>query len=318
MSDNVKVLLCGAGNMAKEYDRVLRGMEADYAVVGRGKERAKEFERETGTKVAAGGVAGYLGTVEAAAEFAIVAVNVLQLAEVAEQLLKSNVKNILLEKPAGINRTVLERIAALAEEKGSHVYVAYNRRYYASTEKALQIIREDGGVTSFSFEFTEWSHIAGKTSHPQEVKEQWFYCNSTHVCDLAFFLGGFPRELTSYVKGELDWHKKGCIYAGAGISEKGALFSYQANWAAPGRWAVEILTNRHRLYFKPMEELAVQELGSVTVKQVEIEDALDKKYKPGLYRQVEAFLKQIPDERRITIQEQLEHFDIYEQMELKR
>lgn len=106
MSDNVKVLLCGAGNMAKEYDRVLRGMEADYAVVGRGKERAKEFERETGTKVAAGGVAGYLGTVEAAAEFAIVAVNVLQLAEVAEQLLKSNVKNILLEKrPESIARS---------------------------------------------------------------------------------------------------------------------------------------------------------------------------------------------------------------------
>ena len=71
---------------------------------------------------------------------------------------------------------------------------------------------------------------------------------------------------------------------------KNALFSYHANWEAPGRWSVEILTPKHRLYFKPMETLQIQEIGSVAVNPVQIDDTLDKEFKPGLYLQVKSFL----------------------------
>ena len=80
------------------------------------------------------------------------------------------------------------------------------------------------------------------------------------------------------------------IFCGAGVSEKGALFSYQANWGAPGRWSVEILTNKHRLIFKPIERLQIQNIGSIDTKFVDIEDEIDAKFKPGLYRQVCDFL----------------------------
>lgn len=54
--------------------------------------------------------------------------------------------------------------------------------------------------------------------------------------------------MSSCIKGQLTWHKDGCIYTGAGIATSGALFSYQANWAAPGRWSVEIITDKHIIF----------------------------------------------------------------------
>jgi hypothetical protein len=39
-----------------------------------------------------------------------------------------------------------------------------------------------------------------------------------------------------------------------------------------------------------MESLQVQRIGSVAIEPVEIDDALDKSYKPGLYLQAKAFL----------------------------
>lgn len=316
MSDNVKVLVVGAGMMAKEYCKVLKALKYEPIVVGRGERNAADFEAEMDVSVLRGGIEENISKVNEIS-YAIVAVNIEQLAYTTKVLLNSDMKNILVEKPAGMDSQEIEEISTLAEEKAANVYVAYNRRFYASTQKALEIIREDGGVTSFNFEFTEWGHVIEKTEHPSEVKENWFLANSTHVADLAFFLGGFPKEMNSYVQGELDWHKCGSVYAGAGISDKGVLFSYQANWAAPGRWAVEILTNQHRLYFKPMEKLQIQERGSVAVNPVEIDEELDLLYKPGLYRQTKSFLKEINDGKKITIAEQLEHMWAYEKMENK-
>jgi hypothetical protein len=44
------------------------------------------------------------------------------------------------------------------------------------------------------------------------------------------------------------------VFAGAGVADNDALFSYHANWAAPGRWCVEILTNLAPFYFKTLGE----------------------------------------------------------------
>ena len=104
------------------------------------------------------------------------------------------VKNVLTEKPAGMNKVEIERICQVAEKNDARVYVAYNRRFYSSTAKAMEIICEDGGVKSFNFEFTEWSHVIAHLSTSPKVKNEWFLANSTHVVDLAFFFGGRTRR----------------------------------------------------------------------------------------------------------------------------
>ncbi|NDA64593.1 MAG: gfo/Idh/MocA family oxidoreductase, partial [Chitinophagia bacterium] len=58
------------------------------------------------------------------------------------------------------------------------------------------------------------------------------------------------------------------------------------------------------------EKLHIQKIGSVVIEEVEIYDSLDKLFKPGLYKQTEAFLH-MRHERFITIQDQLIMADFY-------
>lgn len=317
MSDNLNVLVVGAGYMGKEHTKVLLAQGITPTAVCRSQETAEKFKSEIGIAPLTGGIENALSKLEQKPTHAVVAVNVDQLALTTNALIKAGVKNILVEKPAALNKKELEDIVAATEEAQARVYVAYNRRFYASTDKALEIIEADGGVSSFNFEFTEWGYKIEGTSHPQIVKDEWLNANSSHVIDLAFFLGGEPEEMSSYIAGSLPWHKRAGQYAGAGKTKEGKLFSYQANWDAPGRWAVEILTREHRLYFKPMEKLAVQNRGSVAVEEVPINDELDTKYKPGLFNQMRAFVYGDKKERLLSIEGQLRHMEYFDKMEGK-
>lgn len=292
MSDNLKqkVLLVGAGQISVDYFNVLRNLDSDIVVVGRGEKSAKQFFDKTGFKAITGGLSKFLLMNNIVFSKAIVAVGVEELKNTTVQLINHSFNSILVEKPAGLTFQEIQDVASYSEEKNVDVFVAYNRRFYASVKKAQEIILDDGGVTSFNFEFTEWSHVIEKLVKAQGVKENWFLGNSTHVVDLAFYLGGKPKEISGYTIGGLDWHPKASVFTGAGITENGALFSYQANWESPGRWGVEILTKKHRLILRPLEKLQIQNIGSVNIEFVELDCELDKQYKPGLYLQTEYFI----------------------------
>jgi len=316
MSDNVKnsVLLVGAGGMAQEYAKVLYALELPLTVVGRGQRSADSFESARNIKVHQGGLSSFFQKNGSARfDHAIVAVGVDQLAAATLQLLDRGIRNILVEKPAGLNSGEVLTVAAGASRAGAHIAVAYNRRFYSSVLKAKELIAQDGGVTSFQFEFTEWPHVIEGLDVPVAVKHHWFLANSTHVVDMAFHMGGKPREITCFSSGGSGWHPAASIFSGAGVSTQGALFSYQANWGAPGRWGIEVLTNRRRFIFRPLEKLQVQKTGSVAVEFLDIDDALDRDYKPGLFRQVQAFVLGAKGNL-CSIQEQADMMDVYYKM----
>lgn len=285
-----RTVVIGSGAMAVEYAKVLKALGEPFDVVGRGAASAERFSQATGVAVAAGGLEAYL-VKNAAPANAIVAVDMDQLKKVTLALLRKGVRSLLVEKPAGMNAAEIRQVAAEAKKRKAKVYVAYNRRFYSSVLKAKELIAQEGGVRSFNFEFTEWAHQIKDLDKPKEIKRSWFLGNSTHVADLAFYLGGLPSKFSSYQAGKLPWHPKASIFAGAGIAKGGALFSYQANWSSPGRWGVEVLTPVSRLIFRPLEQLHRQEIGSVAVSRVDIDDSLDQQFKPGLYLQTKAFLE---------------------------
>lgn len=298
--------------MATDYAKVLTAQQVDFDVIGRGSEKASFFTEAYGKKVRTGGLSKWLSeTGVSVPAMAIVAVNVECLADITSQLLQSGVKSILVEKPGGLNCNQIRKLHDEVKKTNGNVYLGYNRRFYTATKKAEEIIQTDGGVSSFSFEFTEWAHVIGELKKAPEVKANWFLANSTHVVDLAFYLGGKPREISSYLSGGLEWHPSASIWAGAGITREGALFSYQSNWDAPGRWGVEILTKKNRLIFRPMEKLQVQKKGSVAIVEVEIDDTLDREFKPGLYRQVEAFFNQDGNSL-LSMEEHVQNLEFYE------
>ena len=302
--------------MAQDYARVLKALNAPFKVIGRGESSAKEFESAMEVPVQTGGIERALQN-EEPPKTAIVAVGVEQLASVTTQMLKNGTKRILLEKPGGINLEELQQLHHTAQAQQSEpypdVWLAYNRRFYEATRKAREIILADGGATSCHFELTEWSHKIRELEGKKEIKAVWFLANSTHVVDLAFHLCGWPKGWQSWSSGSLDWHPSSSRFSGAGITDQNVLFSYFADWEAPGRWGVEVMTRKNRLILRPMEQLKVTPLGSVKVESVTLEDKLDQDFKPGLYRQVEAFLRQ-DTTHFCMLEEQVKHTEFYEKM----
>lgn len=313
MSNNIEqVLLVGTGGMAREYIKVLDAVHVPYKIVGNTIESVKRFNEDTGKSAVAGGVEKYINLQQQVPRYAIVAVNGENLFWVTKTLIVTGVTRILVEKPGAVTTEQLIELRKKAKEYNAKVFVAYNRRFYCSVRKLKEIVEKDGGIESINFEFTEWQHVIEKTDHPDEIKQKWFLMNSSHVVDLVFYLAGNPKEIHSYKRGYLTWHKAGSIYAGCGITEKNVIFNYQANWEAPGRWGIEVLTCKHRLYLRPLEKLQVQNIASVKIEDYPLDDKIDMQYKSGLFCEVKALLNDTNlDVDLCSIDEQIEHMNIY-------
>ncbi|MBM7552584.1 Gfo/Idh/MocA family protein [Thalassobacillus pellis] len=299
-----EVLLVGAGNIAVEYTKVLKALGIAPVCIGRSQETCRYYYEKTGVRAHSGGLKKYLSKKVRLPSVAINCVNVDQLAETTSALLENGVSTILVEKPGGLDVNQLKRTHELASQSNGQVYIAYNRRFYSSTAKAKKIIEADGGVQSFHFDFTELGHRILHSTASTRLKENWLLANSTHVIDLAFFLGGEPQEIHAYKSGNLSWHPSGAIFTGSGKTTDGVLFSYHANWSSPGRWGVELTTTNHRLKLQPLETLAAQKIDTFQFQPVPLADKLDQEYKPGLYQLVKTFLENKNDSRLVTIADQ--------------
>ena len=306
-----KVWLIGAGNMATDYAKILIAQNIDFTAIGRSKENAIKMEDEVGVKIEYGGIEEFTKINKTIPESAIVSVGVEELYNTALCLLELGIKNILLEKPGAVDIKSLKKLKSIAKAKSVNLFIAYNRRCYASVLKLKELIYNDGGLRSFNFEFTEWAHIIVKLPSSDSIKNNWLIANSTHVIDLAFFIGGKPIEMSSYHSGSLNWHPSGAIFTGAGLCQNNILFSYSANWTSAGRWALEFMTEKNRYILKPMERLTKIKIGSVNEEEVlNIDYSLDDKYKPGLYLQVKNFLEKDFDYL-CSVEEQITSFDFF-------
>jgi len=311
-STSSNLWLIGASLLAQDYVKVLKALNTPFKVIGRGENSAAAFESAMGIPVQTGGIEKSLQK-EPPPETAIVAVGVEQLAPVTTQLLQAGTRKILLEKPGGMNLEELQKLQLVTQSKQADVWLAYNRRFYRATRKAQEIIEVDGGATSCHFEFTEWSQKIRELQGKSDIKAVWLLANSTHVVDLAFHLCGWPNTWQSWSAGTLDWHPVAARFSGAGVTDKGTLFSYFADWESPGRWGVEVLTRKNRLILRPMEQLQLTRLGSTQIEPINIDDKLDQDFKPGLHQQTKAFLNK-DAANFCTLDEQVEHTKLYSKM----
>ncbi len=310
-----KVLLAGAGYMGMEYAKVLSAMNVDFEVAGRGEKNISALkERFPAVKSFTGGIEN-ISLTEREYTHVIIAAGVEHLSSLANLCLEKGIPNLLVEKPGGLFLHELEMMQTLAAEKKASVFIAFNRRFYRSAEIASGIINADGGISSIHFEFTEWTGTIDVSKYSKETLARWIAANSSHVIDFAFHLGGKPDQLHAVVRGNaVPWHPSGSVFTGSGITVKKIPFSYHANWGAPGRWSVELFTPRHRLCFRPMEKLMVQEKNSVEIKDVPGDYSPDLQYKPGLFSQVKSFLESPSDPRLCNLSEHTENFRFYEKI----
>lgn len=114
--DSKTILLVGAGYMAKEYAKVLKAQKADFVVVGRSKESVDKFKAEIDKVAASGGIEKWLKN-HKPPKTAIVAVTEDQLGVVTRSLINTGCKNILVEKPGGLDANDIKKVAGLARKK---------------------------------------------------------------------------------------------------------------------------------------------------------------------------------------------------------
>ncbi len=310
-----ELIVIGAGYMGQEYAKVLLDQNVDFAVIGRSAAGVENLKREfPKVQCQAGGIEQVIATQEPP-KYAIVATNVNTLSSITRSLLQWGVRNILVEKPLCFHPHEAEEIMQLARQHSSRVYIAYNRRYYRAVQAAQALIKEDGGLTSVHFEFTEWvNRIDSKKFDPDTLKH-WVIANSSHVIDLVFHLAGKPKELTTWVTGnEVDWHPSGSIFMGGGFTEQNIPVNYYSNWRAPGRWSIQFSTRKHRLHFAPMEQLALQKIDSVKIEPATVDYDLDQRFKPGVYGMVSDFLSAEPSSNLCTLAHTQQMLKVYREM----
>jgi len=288
---SVPLWLIGTGPMAQAYAAVLKAQDVPFIVIGRSQANSEAFSQVTGLPVIHGGLEIALNVCPVP-KIAIVAVGIDQLYLVTRQLISAGCEQLLLEKPGSLYISELKAIEDSALASGTQVWIAYNRRFYSSVKRLRELVIEDGGILSSVFEFTEWSHRIGLASRANGIKQRWLLANSSHVLDLAFALIGLPAEghWQAWQRGSIDWHPVSARFHGAGLSQHGVPFSYNADWESPGRWGLEILTRRNRFILRPLEKLQAVPLGSLDPEVIDLPDTDDRDFKPGLYQQCKAFL----------------------------
>lgn len=301
------IWLIGASTISQEYSRILIKLKQPFEVIGRSESSALSFKKKTGCSVKTGGLK--LNLKKTVPNAAIVAVGVQELFEVTKELINSGTKRILLEKPGAINLKEINQLNLLAKKKKTEILIAYNRRFYNSIYKLKDLIKKDGGVSSMNFEFTEWIHKVKPLQRSLSVREHWMIANS-HVIDLAFHLCGKPKNWQCWQDGSFEWHPASARFCGAGITNKGIMFSYLSDWQSAGSWRLELMTAKRRYFLRPLEKLQAMKLGTTLIEDIKLEDKIDLEFKAGLFLQTKKFLEK-DSSLFCSISEQVENFKIF-------
>lgn len=287
------ILIVGAGKMAQEYAKALTKLRLGSVVLGRGADSAAAYHAATGVMPGTGPLEAQLDALAGRMpENAIVTVNAMYLAEVTALLAARGVRRMLVEKPAALDLAEMDQLLAAVRPTGAQVFLGYNRRFMASVRRARQIVAEDGGVLSVKFDFSEPARRIAQLPKPQRELDTWIYGNSSHVLDLAFHFLGPVRRLDARVAGAglVSWHPAASVFTGSAEAESGALMSWHANWAAPGRWGLEVMTPERRLILQPLEQLRIQSHAGFSEIAEDLDLSDESEVKPGLLRQIRAFL----------------------------
>jgi predicted dehydrogenase len=281
------IAIIGAGGMAEQYANTLSKMKIqDVTIISKDKKKVNRLCTRFNFKPLSGGYKKNMSSLEKK-NLIIIATPIHLLIPATEMAVLNGQQNILIEKPASLYAPKL--ISLSKKIKSKKIRVAYNRLLYPNLYLLKQLIEKDGGITSCIFTFTEWIHTINFKKEKSNVYKLWGIANTLHVISMVTELIGFPKKLSSFKYGRLDWHPSGSIFVGSGISRQGIPFSYHGDWTSSGRWGIEIMTAKNAYRLIPLEDLFVCKKGSVKWKQINFKRPYPNT-KPGLAEQIALML----------------------------
>ena len=278
-----KIGIIGAGSIVRKHLDVISGIKWIEAVgiTSRTREKAEHVAQEYGIPVCSDDVESLIK--QARPDALMVLVSVEQIYQVVSNIIPYGLP-LFLEKPPGISPDETKTLVKLAQEHSVHTMVGFNRRYYSVFRKGRDIILDNGPLLGVSVEGHErfWK-IKDRLSDTKRSK--WLYANSTHTIDLLRFFGGELSNVHavahSYIEKNFDQ------FAAVMEFESGALGNYMAHWYSPGGWGVRLFGEGVTVEFEPLEQGVW--INTDFNKHEIVPDDADLNYKPGFYRQMEAF-----------------------------
>ena len=278
----LKIAIIGSGYMAREHARAFKSLSNVklVGVCGRSRERAEVFSKTYNMPLYESISAMYEDTKPDAV---IIAVNELSTKDVCFDAFKYPWL-CFVEKPVGINFVQAEEIMAASKVNSTRVYVALNRRSYASTRQAKALLIKLNGPRLISVLDQQDLISARISGQPEEVLFNYMYANSLHLID---YLNYFGRGEVISVEMAKKWDPENPGYVIATVRySSGDIGVYQAVWNAPGPWSVTVTIPEMRLEMRPLESLKIQRLGERKLTSIDL-DEIDLKFKPGLMYQAQ-------------------------------
>ena len=280
----VKVGIIGAGTITRKHLDVIAEMDWIEAVgiTSRTRSKAGHVAQEYGIPVCADDVESLLK--QAHPDTLMILVSAEQMYHVASNVIPFGLP-LFLEKPPGLIPDETKTLAALAQEHSVQTMVGFNRRYYSVFQKGRDIILDNGTLLGVSVEGHERFWKIADMVEKKKLRSKWLYANSTHTIDLLRFFGGELSNVHavahSYIEKNFDQ------FAAVMEFESGALGNYMAHWYSPGGWGVRLFGEGVTVEFEPLEQGVW--INTDFNKHEIVPDDADLNYKPGFYRQMEAF-----------------------------
>ena len=192
---NSRVVVVGIGNIGLEYGRVLKFLGVEALLIGRTKERVETVRsNHPDLEFTSGGLEDWL-KYNNCPERVIIATQGEFLEPCTRVLLSAGCRSFLVEKPVSCFQSKVAALIELADKKKAQIYVAFNRRNYASIKEAKKMITADGGLSSLKFDFTEAIARIDPLRYSREFNVYWGIANSAHIIDTAFYLAGRPKVM---------------------------------------------------------------------------------------------------------------------------
>jgi predicted dehydrogenase len=224
-------------------------------------------------------------------ELGIVATPVTDLAPAARHLAECGFRKLLIEKPVSLWSEGIQGLATTLEKQGVEAACAYNRMAYPSFVEARARSKQEGGITSCTYTFTEWVDQIRPDRFTAEEQTRWGIANSLHVMSMAHGLIGLPESWSSHRSGSIGWHPAGSVFVGSGLSRDGIPFAWHADWGSKGRWSVEVHTSLRSYRMCPLEKLFAKSTATGEWEEVALVFCAPE-VKAGILEQVAAMLSQ--------------------------
>lgn len=243
----------GFGNMGRQYVKALRALGVEHVrVCSRSAGPLQELHEADGVETVSGGFEG-LNARPGADELGIVATPVSLLVPASERLADLGFRRLLIEKPVSLWSQEIEQLAERFGARGVTAACAYNRVAYPGVCEALARARQEGGITSCTYTFTELMSPDWPERFPPQELARWGIANSLHVMSMAHRLIGLPARWSAFQAGagRWPWHPSGAVFTGGACLCSIFPFRTMRIGARPGAGRLKFIRRKRLIVFVP-------------------------------------------------------------------